>query len=352
MDKQLLYRLSSYDYKLPKELIAQEPLPQREGARLLILNRHTGEIIHSEFSHIVDYLNKNDVLVINDTKVIPARLFGKKESGGKIEVLFLPPKSINKKDQVVTTFALLKTSHAPKSGQFIYFNDNLKAEVLGYKEEKAILRFYSKNTFLKEVLEIGHVPLPPYIKRKDEIKDRGNYQTIYATKQGAIAAPTAGIHFSPDLIEMLKKKAIEIVPLTLHVSYGTFIPVKVDDIRTHKMHGEYYEVTQEAAHRLEKARKLGRRIIAVGTTSTRLLEYLMSKYSEIHSAKGICDLFIYPGYKFKIVKAMISNFHLPKSTLIMLVSAFAGRELILKTYQEAIEKRYRFYSYGDAMFIF
>lgn len=348
----MVYRLSDYDYSLPKELIAQKPVSNRDRCRLLVLNKNSGEIVHTAFANIINYLGKRDLLVINDTKVIPARLLGKKATGGRVEVLLLHFDSTQAGAEVFETEALLKASRAPKPGQFIYFADKLKAEVLGYDEGKVKLRFFSHGPFRDVLLELGHVPLPPYIKREDKPEDKNTYQTVYASKEGAVAAPTAGLHFTPQLLKALQEKGTEIVRLTLHVGYGTFMPVKVEDIRKHKMHGEYYEVSEEAARKLNTAVKSGKRVIAVGTTTTRLLEYLMTQYGEIHPGRGICDIFIYPGYKFKIVQALITNFHLPKSTLIMLVSAFAGRELILKAYKEAVEKRYRFYSYGDAMFIF
>jgi S-adenosylmethionine:tRNA ribosyltransferase-isomerase len=348
----MVYKLSDYDYDLPKELIAQRPVSNREKSRLLVFNRKTGAMVHTEFAEIVNFLDQNDVLVINDTKVIPARLFGKKETGGKVEILLLHFDPALASREVFETEALVRASRAPKPGQFIYFADNLKAEVLGYNEGKIQLRFYSKGHFRDRLLELGHVPLPPYIKRTDTPEDKETYQTVYAQKEGAVAAPTAGLHFTKELLETLQAKGVEIVRLTLHVGYGTFIPVKVEDIRQHKMHGEYYEVSEEAAAKLNKAHKEGKRIVAVGTTSTRLLEDLMTRYGEIQPGRGICEIFIYPGYQFKIVQGLITNFHLPKSTLIMLVSAFASRELILKAYQEAIKRRYRFYSYGDAMFIF
>ncbi|HDD35303.1 MAG TPA: tRNA preQ1(34) S-adenosylmethionine ribosyltransferase-isomerase QueA, partial [Candidatus Desulfofervidus auxilii] len=239
-----------------------------------------------------------------------------------------------------------------KVGQYIYFENGLKAEVLGYHKGKVSLRFFSKYPFFEILKKIGHIPLPPYIKREDKTEDKKFYQTVYAAKNGSVAAPTAGLHFTEKLLKEISIKGIEIVRLTLHVGYGTFTPVKVEDIRKHKMHGEVYEISEEAAAVLNHALRCKKRIIAVGTTTTRLLEYQMTKYGKIKSEKGICDLFIYPSYKFKIVQAMITNFHLPKSTLIMLVCAFANRELIFKAYQEAIRRQYRFYSYGDAMFIF
>ncbi len=348
----MTYKLSDYDYYLPKELIAQRPVAGRKESRLLVLNRKTGTMLHTVFAEIINFLDEKDVLVINDTKVIPARLFGKKETGGRVEILLLYFDPVKAQAEVFETEALIRASKAPRPGSFIFFSPSLRGQVLGYEEGKVKLKFYSQGPFREQLLNLGHVPLPPYIKREDMPEDKQTYQTVYAQKEGAVAAPTAGLHFTQDILQNLKDKGVEIVNLTLHVGYGTFIPVKVEDIRQHKMHGEFYEVSEEAAQRLNQARKEGRHIVAVGTTSTRLLEDMMTRYGEIKPGRGICQNFIYPGYQFKIVGAMITNFHLPKSTLIMLVSAFAGRELILKAYQEAIKRRYRFYSYGDAMFIF
>lgn len=346
-----MYRLEDYNYYLPKELIAQKPSPQREKCKLMIVNRGTKEIIHTNFSKIIDYLNKDNILVINDTKVIPARLFGKKETGGKVEVLLLDFDPERAKSPIFETRCLIKASRRPRLGSYISFPKGLKAKINGYKDGKADIIFESKLPFIEALKEIGKMPLPPYIKRNVIPEDTFNYQTIYAEKPGAIAAPTAGLHFSPEIIDALKKKGIGIVHITLHVGYGTFIPVKVSDIRKHKMESESFEVSEEAARFINHGIKGGKEIIAVGSTTSRALEYLATKYGKVIAKKGVCDLFIYPGYRFKVIKGLITNFHLPKSTLIMLVCAFASRELILKAYQEAINMQYRFYSYGDAMLI-
>ena len=349
-----MYRLEDYNYYLPKELIAQKPSPQREKCKLMIVNRGTKEIIHTNFSKIIEYLNENNILVINDTKVIPARLFGKKETGGKVEVLLLDFDPERAKSSIFETRCLIKASRRPRPGSYISFPKGLKAKVNGYKDGKADIIFESQLPFTEALKEIGKMPLPPYIKRDVIPEDASNYQTIYAEKPGAIAAPTAGLHFSPEIIDTLKKKGIGIVHITIHIGYGTFIPVKVSDIRKHKMESESFEVSEEAAKFINdgiNGIKGGKEIIAVGSTTTRALEYLATKYGKVIAKKGICDLFIYPGYRFKVIKGLITNFHLPKSTLIMLVCAFASRELILKAYQEAINMQYRFYSYGDAMLI-
>ncbi len=347
----MVYRLEDYDYYLPKELIAQKPSPQREKCKLMIVNRSTKEIIHTNFSKIMDYLDENNILVINDTKVIPARLFGKKETGGKVEILLLDFDPERTKSTIFEARCLIKASRRPRPGSYIFFPKGLKAKVNGYKDGKVDIIFESELPFIEVLKEIGKMPLPPYIKREVTPEDASNYQTIYAEKPGAIAAPTAGLHFSPDLIDALKKKGIGIVHITLHIGYGTFIPVKVSDIRKHKMESESFEVSKEAARFINDGIKEGKEIITVGTTTIRALEYLATKYGKVIAKKGICDLFIYPGYKFKVIKGLITNFHLPKSTLIMLVCALAGKDLVLKAYKEAIDMQYRFYSYGDAMLI-
>ena len=346
-----MYRLEDYDYYLPKHLIAQYPSPKREDCRLMIVNRCSREIIHTNFSNITDYLNENNILVINDTKVIPARLFGKKETGGKVEVLLLEFDPEKARSSIFEARCLIKASRRPKEGSYIFFQKGIKAKVNGYRDGKAQIVFESEMPFIEALKEIGRMPLPPYIKRDITPEDSFNYQTIYAKRPGAIAAPTAGLHFSARVLDALKKKGIGIVHITLHVGYGTFIPVKVSDIRKHKLEGEPFEVSEEAERAINNGIKEGKEIIAVGTTTTRVLEYLATKYGSVIAKKGICDLFIYPGYKFKVIRGLITNFHLPKSTLIMLVCAFADRDLILKAYKEAIDKKYRFYSYGDAMLI-
>ena len=335
---------SDYDYDLPQELIAQTPLANRSASRLMVLNREKKTIEHKCFSDILDYLTDNDVLVLNDTKVIPARLYGHKEdTNALIEILLL--KDLG--DNVWETLA--KPQRKVKLDTIISFGDGrLKAKCIA-KEDMGICRvkrIYSG--ILVEILDsLGEMPLPPYIHQKLDDKDR--YQTVYAKNPGSAAAPTAGLHFTNDLIEKIKNKGVEIIYVTLHVGLGTFRPVDEDDLTNHKMHSEYYEISKYSAERLNLAKKNGKRIIAVGTTSTRTLE---SAYD--NGFKECCantSIFIYPGYKFKAIDAQITNFHLPKSTLIMLVSAFAGREFILNAYNEAVKEKYRFFSFGDAMFI-
>lgn len=335
---------SDYDYDLPQELIAQTPLANRSASRLMVLNREKKTIEHKCFSDILDYLTDNDVLVLNDTKVIPARLYGHKEdTNALIEILLL--KDLG--DNVWETLA--KPQRKVKIDTIISFGDGrLKAKCIA-KEDMGICRFkLIYDGILVEILDsLGEMPLPPYIHQKLDDKDR--YQTVYAKNPGSAAAPTAGLHFTNDLIEKIKNKGVEIIYVTLHVGLGTFRPVDEDDLTNHKMHSEYYEISKYSAERLNLAKKNGKRIIAVGTTSTRTLE---SAYD--NGFKECCantSIFIYPGYKFKAIDAQITNFHLPKSTLIMLVSAFAGREFILNAYNEAVKEKYRFFSFGDAMFI-
>ena len=335
---------SDYDYDLPQELIAQTPLANRSASRLMVLNREKKTIEHKCFSDILDYLTDNDVLVLNDTKVIPARLYGHKEdTNALIEILLL--KDLG--DNVWETLA--KPQRKVKLDTIISFGDGrLKAKCIA-KEDMGICRFkLIYDGILVEILDsLGEMPLPPYIHQKLDDKDR--YQTVYAKNPGSAAAPTAGLHFTNDLIEKIKNKGVEIIYVTLHVGLGTFRPVDEEDLTNHKMHSEYYEISKYSAERLNLAKKNGKRIIAVGTTSTRTLE---SAYD--NGFKECCantSIFIYPGYKFKAIDAQITNFHLPKSTLIMLVSAFAGREFILNAYNEAVKEKYRFFSFGDAMFI-
>lgn len=335
---------SDYDYYLPEELIAQTPLQNRSDSRLMVLDRATQTVEHKHFSDIIDYLDSNDVLVLNDTKVIPARLYGNKtDTNALIEVLLLNDKGNN----VWQTLA--KPQRRVKIGTIVSFGDGrLKAKCIK-KEDMGICEFeLIYDGILMEILDsLGEMPLPPYIHEKLSDKDR--YQTVYAKNPGSAAAPTAGLHFTPELLERIKAKGIEIIYVTLHVGLGTFRPVEEDDLTNHVMHSEYYEISKDAALRLNKAKALGKRIIAVGTTSTRTLE---SAYD--NGFKECCNntsIFIYPGYKFKAIDAQITNFHLPKSTLIMLVSALAGREFILDSYNKAVEEKYRFFSFGDAMFI-
>jgi len=353
-----LFSLSDYDYELSEEYIAQKPVLCRDRSKLLLLNRKTGEISHHAFFEVCDFISSKDVLVINNTRVIPGRLFGKKDTGGKAEILILDFAGGVREESEKGAFiceCLVKSSKPPKSGSFIFFQKELKAEVISAKEGICQLRFSCPGSFEDLLNEEGHVPLPPYIKRDDASNDswddKISYQTVYAAYNGAVAAPTAGLHFSNQLLELIRIKGIRIAEITLHVGYGTFLPVRVEDIREHKIHSERFEISEDAADTVNKAKAAGGKIIAVGTTCVRTLEYSSDSQGKVVAGSGKCDLFIYPGYSFKVVDAMITNFHLPKSTLIMLVSAFAGRENVLSAYREAIYKGYRFYSYGDAMFI-
>lgn len=339
-----MIKTSDYDYYLPEELIAQTPLINRSESRLMVLDRKNKTIEHKKFSDIVDYLDSNDVLVLNDTKVIPARLIGHKEdTNAVIEILLL--KDLG--DNVWQTLA--KPQRRVKIGSIITFGDGkLKAQCIK-KEDMGICEFkLIYEGILVEILDkLGEMPLPPYIHEKLNDKDR--YQTVYAKNLGSAAAPTAGLHFTPELLEKIKNKGVELIYVTLHVGLGTFRPVEEEDLTNHVMHSEYYEISEDAANRLNLAIKNHKRIVSVGTTSTRTLE---SAYD--NGFKACCQntsIFIYPGYEFKVVSAQITNFHLPKSTLIMLVSAFAGREFILDSYKKAVEEKYRFFSFGDAMFI-
>lgn len=350
-----MYALSDYQYELPAELIAQVPLPEREHSRLLVCKRQTGRLEHGLFADLSRHLKPSDVLVVNNTKVIPGRLLGRKETGGRVEVLIL--------DYATHRFdhrfdCLVKASKRPAMGSRLFFGDHLTdrvtARVLGFEEGIFKLEFLCEGDFEGHLNRIGQVPLPPYIKRDSGLNntdDRKRYQTVYASQKGAVAAPTAGLHFSKSLLAALKESGVTIVEITLHVGYGTFVPVRVDDIRDHQIHTERFHLSAKAANTINAARAAGGRVIAVGTTAVRTLEFVAQPDGTLSAGQGECDLFIYPGYRFKAVDAMITNFHLPKSTLLMLVSAFAGRETILAAYAEAVQKKYRFFSYGDAMLI-
>jgi len=352
-----VFYLSDYDYELPEESIAQKPASCRDKSKLLLLDKNTGKTSHHEFFEICDYISSKDILVINNTRVIPGRLFGKKDTGGKAEVLILDFAGGVREEAgngAFTCECLVKTSKPPRPGSLIFFDKELKAEVINAKDGVCLLKFYSPGNFEDIINEIGHMPLPPYIKRnngKNAWDDKTSYQTVYAEYKGAVAAPTAGLHFSKELLEKIKSKGVGIAEITLHVGYGTFLPVRVSDIREHKIHSERFEISGNVAGAINKTKAEGGRIIAVGTTCVRTLEYSSDSEGKIIAGSAQCDLFIYPGYRFKTVDAMITNFHLPKSTLLMLVSAFAERERVLSAYREAIYKGYRFYSYGDAMFI-
>jgi S-adenosylmethionine:tRNA ribosyltransferase-isomerase len=343
-----MYALSDYDYRLPEALIAQHPLTQRDQSRLLCLHRHTGRWDHRRFAHMADLMNAGDVLVLNDTRVVPGRLLGRKESGGKVEALILNYAQ-GRRDQVF--HCLIRSSKRPKPGSRLFFDRGLEGRVTAVSATTCTVAFQGREP-LDEVLQaIGHIPLPPYIHREDAPGDRRSYQTVYAAQEGAIAAPTAGLHFTRDLLDRLTGKGVQVVYLTLHVGYGTFVPVRATDIREHRMHAEWFTLPEAAARIINGAKAAGGRVVAVGTTSVRTLEYCSRTKGLIAPGSGECDLFIYPGYVFKMVDAMITNFHLPQSTLLMLVAAFAGRDNILRAYAEAVRQKYRFYSYGDAMLI-
>lgn len=339
-------KVEEFDYNLPEELIAQTPLKKRDASRLMVLDRKTGEIEHKHFSDIIDYLEEGDTLVLNDTKVLPARLIGEKvDTGAVIEILLL--KNIEGDDWE----CLVKPARRIKVGTVVSFGDGLlKAQCI--KELDQGIRHFKLiyEGILMEILEkLGTMPLPPYIHEK--LADQTRYQTVYAREVGSAAAPTAGLHFTKELLERIKDKGINIAFVTLHVGLGTFRPVSVSSVEEHEMHSEYYHMNKKTAELLIKTKNEGHRIISVGTTSTRTLESIMTKYHEFRECSGWTNIFIYPGYKFKAIDCLITNFHLPKSTLIMLVSALAGKENIMNAYNTAVEEKYRFFSFGDAMFI-
>ncbi len=337
-------KTEDFNYYLPEELIAQTPLSDRSSSKLLVMDRFTGELEHKHFSDIIDYLVPGDVLVINDTKVIPARLMGiKEETGAVIELLLL--KDLGN-DEWECLGRPQKRLHV---GTIVKFSDELSAEVTEILDEGVThVKLIYKGILLEILDRLGEMPLPPYIHEKLEEKDR--YNTVYAKNIGSAAAPTAGLHFTTELLDKIKEKGIIVANVTLHVGLGTFRPVEVDDINKHHMHSEFYQMTKETADILNKAKEENRRIIAVGTTSTRTLETIMNKYNKFVECSGNTDIFIYPGYEFKAIDCLITNFHLPKSTLVMLVSAFSKKEYVLHAYEEAIKNNYRFFSFGDAMF--
>lgn len=340
--------LHDFYYDLPEELIAQDPLADRSSSRLMVLDKKTGRTEHRIFKDIIEYLNPGDCLVINDTKVIPARLIGEKEgTGAAIEVLLLK----RKEDMVNTWEVLVKPGKKAKPGTRISFgNGKLVGEVIDIVEEGDRLIKFSFDGIFEEILdELGQMPLPPYITHK--LEDKNRYQTVYAKHEGSAAAPTAGLHFTNELLAEIEAKGVKIARVTLHVGLGTFRPVKVENILDHHMHSEYYEISEEAADTINSVKQSGGRIIAVGTTSTRTLESVADTHGCIKPCRGWTDIFIYPGYEFKAIDCLITNFHLPESTLIMLVSALAGKDNVMAAYREAVENRYRFFSFGDAMFI-
>lgn len=340
------YSTKDYYYDLPEELIAQDPLEDRSSSRLMVLGKKSGEVSHHHFRDILDYLRPGDCLVINNTRVIPARLIGtKKETGAHVEILLLR----RKKDDIWET--LVKPGKKLRPGAEVTFGDgSLTATILDVVEGGDRLVQFHYDGIFEEVLDrLGEMPLPPYIKHK--LKDRDRYNTVYAKFDGSAAAPTAGLHFTKELLEEVKEKGVNIAQVTLHVGLGTFRPVKVDDVREHEMHTEWYRVTQETADLINQTKENGGRIIAVGTTSVRTLETVADEDGHMKAQEGDTSIFIYPGYKWKVVDGLITNFHLPESTLIMLVSSLAGREHVLAAYKEAVKERYRFFSFGDAMYI-
>lgn len=338
--------VKDYDYDLPEELIAQDPLEDRSSSRLMVLDRQTGDVEHRHFTDILEYLHPGDCLVINNTKVIPARLFGVKEdTQAKIEVLLLK----RKENDIWET--LVKPGKKAKPGTKLVFGDGLlTAEVVDVVEEgNRLIQFHYDGIFEEILDQLGQMPLPPYITH--QLKDKNRYQTVYAKYDGSAAAPTAGLHFTKELLQKVKDMGVDIAEVTLHVGLGTFRPVKVDNVLDHHMHSEFYMVSQEAADKINRAKESGHRVIAVGTTSTRTLEAAADENGRLHETSGWTEIFIYPGYQFKVIDALITNFHLPQSTLVMLVSALAGREHVLHAYEIAVKERYRFFSFGDAMII-
>ena len=338
-------KTSDFYFDLPEELIAQDPLIDRSGSRLLVLDKETGKTKHEIFKNVIDYLNPGDCLVLNNTKVIPARLLGNRETGGAVEVLLL------KRHQNDVWETLVKPGKKCKPGAKLIFGDGLlKAEVLETVEEgNRLIRFEYDGIFEEVLDKLGEMPLPPYITHK--LQDKNRYQTVYAKYEGSAAAPTAGLHFTKELLEQIEKKGVNIAYVTLHVGLGTFRPVKVDNVLEHHMHSEYYEITREAADTINAAKERGNKVICVGTTSCRTIESAADENGHLEAKCDNTEIFIYPGYKFKVLDELITNFHLPESTLVMLVSALAGKDNVLNAYKEAVSEKYRFFSFGDAMFI-
>ena len=333
-----------FDYELPNELIAHQPMPLRDQSRLLVMSRVSDQLQDGVFTDLVNWLHPGDLMILNDTKVFPARLFAHKQSGGKVEIL---AERINSNQQVK---AHIKSNRTPAIGSVLLLNEEIRIEVVAREHEFFILKFLTSRPALEIFQAYGHVPLPPYIQRGDEAEDQTRYQTVYAQHAGAVAAPTAGLHFTEDLLEKCQAMGVNIAKVTLHVGAGTFKPVKVDDVTEHKMHSEYAHVSEQVCEQIRQTKQAGHRVIAVGTTCVRALESA-ALTGEIQQYMDDTDIFIYPGYAFKVVDALLTNFHLPKSTLLMLISALAGRDRVMQAYHHAIEQNYRFFSYGDAMFI-
>ena len=340
-------QLSDFNFHLPKELIANHPTKNRTDSRLLHLNGATGAIDHLQFKSIIDLLAPGDLMVFNDTRVIPARLLGQKESGGKVEVL------IERVLDEHTVLAHVRANKSPKKGNVLILEGVIRAEMLAREGDLFKLRFSAEGSVFELLEQHGHMPLPPYIEREDEEEDKERYQTVYGDKPGAVAAPTAGLHFDDQILQQIKDKGVKVLFVTLHVGAGTFQSVRVDNIEEHQMHSEYAEVSQEVVDAVLDTKRNGGRVVAVGTTSVRSLESAAAAAESDIIAPFSSDtsIFIYPGYEFKVVDAMVTNFHLPESTLIMLVSAFSGKDNILRAYEQAVDNKYRFFSYGDAMFL-
>ncbi|SMC20443.1 S-adenosylmethionine--tRNA ribosyltransferase-isomerase [Desulfacinum hydrothermale DSM 13146] len=350
----MAYNLDDYDYALPQHLVAQHPDASRDACRLLVLHRTTGAVEHRSFSDVKDYLRPGDLLVVNDTQVVPARLLGRKETGGRVELLVLDPYQDPEAGRREGYTCLVKASKPPRKGMRLRLEETLQVTVLSDPVDGRARVLFHCDDLLDALEKWGRVPLPPYIERDNRAQlheDRHRYQTVYAHRPGAVAAPTAGLHFTEELLRDLEGAGVRTARLTLHVGYGTFAPIRVRDIREHTMHAEYAEISSQAAEAVRSAQLEGRRVVAVGTTVVRTLEWVAARCGEVRAWSGLCRHYIYPGYRFRVVDAMITNFHLPKTSLILLVSAFAGRERILAAYRQAVERRYRFFSYGDAMLI-
>lgn len=344
--------LSEFDYNLPEELIAQKPTEKRQDSRMMVLNRENHQILHKYFYNIVDLINDDCILILNNTKVMPARLYGYKDTGAKIEVFLLKEHSNNEWE------VLIRPSKRVKEGTIIKVSEELSVEIIKPLPDdgKWLVKMIHEGNLLDILHRVGNIPLPPYIERKmadEDLRklDFERYQTVYAKDEGSVAAPTAGLHFTPEILEKLSQKGVEIGYVTLNVGIGTFRPVKCENVLEHKMDSETFEISEETANLINNAKKEGKKLVAVGTTTVRTLETAYQQFGEIKACKSASELFIYPPYEFKVVDKLITNFHLPKSTLLMLVSALAGKDFIFEAYKEAIENKYRFYSYGDCMFI-
>lgn len=341
-------RVKDFYFDLPEELIASYPLPDRDASRLMVLDRLNGTVGESQFKDLASYLRAGDLLVMNDTRVLPARLYGHRETGGRVEILLVRPVA----GTAVTWSCLLRASKKFRPGQIIQLSGGMNAEIKDRLDSELwLVEFSGAEPFDIWNEREGHMPLPPYLQRPDGIEDRERYQTVYSRNVGAVAAPTAGLHFTQELLECITGRGVEIAFVTLHTGLGTFQPVRVEEVENHRIHTEWYSIPEETVQAVYSARERGGRIIAVGTTTTRTLEYAAGADGQITAGQGEADIFIYPGYRFKVVDTLITNFHLPESTLLMLVSAFAGSDYIRKAYAEAIRRKFRFYSYGDAMMI-